>query len=269
MPLRSNFKRPDTVRLIAYIIPGLTMRTTGMLPLLALMLASASQSGAQKQRSLDDEFRVLLDARDAAVVRGDSAALHRFISDDLLWVMGATGGTITSAQLLAAASQVRPRSQRFETDSVDAHRDGNVVTADSRRTTRYSIGARDVATVSRASDVFVNRGGRWLLTHHTQVWIPTRPVPVPLDSAALAAFVGRYELAPGYVDNVHWSEGALVATATGEVGGARLVPVSATVFRVGNDVGTVTVFERDSTGRVIGYVSHWPDGHAIRARKLE
>ncbi len=240
-----------------------------MLCLLVLILTSATESRAQQRRDIDGEFRALIDARDAAVARGDSSALHRFISDDLVWVTGATGGTVTTGQLLAAVAHAQVGSQKVESDSVRARRTGDVVTVDSRRTNHYAIGTRDVATVSRASDVFVNRNGPWLLVHHTQVWIPTPPVAIPLDSATLGTFVGRYEIAPGYVDNVHWSGGHLVATATGEVGGANLVPVGATVFRVSSDVGTVTIFERDSTGRVIGYVSHWPDGHAIRARKLE
>ncbi|MGI8548757.1 MAG: nuclear transport factor 2 family protein [Gemmatimonadaceae bacterium] len=245
------------------------MRTTRMLFVLALILGSATQSRAQEGSSLDREFRVLIDARDAAVARGDSAALRRLISEDLVWVAGATGGRITSGQLLAAVGQMKAGSQKVESDSVRARRTGDIVTVDSRRTNHYAMGTRDAATASRASDVFVNRNGRWLLTYHTQVWIPAPPVPVPLDSAALSAFVGRYELAPGYVDNVHWSEGGLVATATGEVDGAKLVPVGATVFRVSSDIATVTIFERDSMGRVIGYVSHWPDGHAIIARKLK
>lgn len=239
-----------------------------MAVLVTLSLSRASPSGAQDRSTLDDQFRTLVAMRDSAIARGDSAAVHRLIADDVAWVDGTTAGVITAPQLLAAAARVQARPMVAETDSLHARRVGDVASVDYRRTNRYRMGVRNVATTSRATELFVNRGGRWLLMHHTQVWVPTVPVPIALDSTALGAFVGRYEIAPGFVDDVHWSGGKLVATATGERVGATLVPVAPTVFRVSDDVPTVTIFERDSAGRVIGYVSHWPDGHVIRARRL-
>ncbi len=216
---------------------------------------------------LDEQFRASIRARDVAFSRADSAAVHRLISDSLVWVDGTGGGIISTPRLLAAVAASHGRIH-VESDSIRARRIGDVVSVDFLRTSRYVLGKLEVATTSRASELFVPQNGGWLLAHHTQVWIPTRAIVFALDSAALNAFVGRYEIGPGYVDDVHWSGGKLVATATGEQGGATLVPVSATVFRVGNDVGTATMFERDGTGRVVGYVSHWPDGHVVRARKL-
>jgi hypothetical protein len=44
------------------------------------------------------------------------------------------------------------------------------------------------------------------------------------DTAALDAFVGRYELGPGFVDHVTRRGEFLDATVEGQTFGARLVP---------------------------------------------
>jgi hypothetical protein len=85
----------------------------------------------------------------------------------------------------------------------------------------------------------------------------------------MGPFIGRYELAPGFVDNVHWEHGGLVATATGETVGAQLTPVSPTAFRPSPELGTLTTFERDEHGRVVAYIFHLPNGQIRRARKLD
>jgi hypothetical protein len=128
-------------------------------------------------------------------------------------------------------------------------------------------GAGTTAYRTRAVAVFAWRGGAWRLTHHAQTWVPARAVPAALDSAAQQAFVGRYEIAPGAVDSVHWARGALVATLSGQTVGARLVPVSATAFSP-DGTGAVIAFERDAAGRVTGYVQGFPDGRVRRARRL-
>jgi hypothetical protein len=116
-------------------------------------------------------------------------------------------------------------------------------------------------------DVFVRQGKRWLLEYHTQTWLVTPAAPVETDSTALAAFVGRYRIGPGYVDDVHWEGPLLVATASGQTVGATLVPVSATAFSP-DGVGPLMIFERDATGRVVGYVQGLPDGQVVRAARL-
>jgi hypothetical protein len=88
-----------------------------------------------------------------------------------------------------------------------------------------------------------------------------------LDSASQQPFVGRYDVAPGIVDSVHWTRGYLVATLSGQTSGARLVPVSSTVFSP-DGVGALIAFERGADGAVVGYVQGYPDGRVVRRRKL-
>ncbi len=233
---------------------------------------SAVPSVASAQDALTATFRPLLDAEYSATVHGDTAALGALLADDLVWIVGPDGSEMTKKQLLSAAAQLRvpaphAPAPRFIVDSVRAKRFGDVATVAYRRTDHRPMGDGDFVTSWKALDVFALHKGRWLLERHTQVWLVSPVKSVTLDSASMSAFVGRYQIGPGYVDNVHWEGRNLVATASGQSAGARLVPVAANVFSPDGD-GALISFERDASGRVLGYVQGYPDGHVIRAPKL-
>ena len=84
----------------------------------------------------------------------------------------------------------------------------------------------------------------------------------------LAPFVGRYDRGKGYIDDVHFKDGYLVAQSTYEAlmgsTGAHLYPVSRNTFSPERSAPMI-VFERDERGRVIGYVQQQPDGTIVRA----
>lgn len=142
-----------------------------------------------------------------------------------------------------------------------------MVIADYIRHDHWPLGRSEFVTSWRALAVIIRRNGTPQIVRHTFSWL-ARPVqPIPADSNALQPFVGRYEVAPGYVDNVHWESGHLVATASGQAAGAQLVPVSVNAFSP-DGIGAVITFERDAAGRVVDYVQAYPDGRVIRAPRL-
>jgi hypothetical protein len=212
-------------------------------------------------------FEKLITGRYAGMARGDSATVHRQIADDMHWVVGATGASIDAAQFLAGISHPQVPRPRFEIDSVRARIVGTVATISYRRTDHRSVGTFEVADASRSLEVFVRRGADWILAEHSQSWIVQAPKAVTLDSIALSAFVGRYEIGPGFVDNVHWEGKQLVATSTTESQGATLIPVSSNAFSP-DGIAPIIVFERDAAGRVVGYVQGSPDGLIRRARRI-
>jgi ketosteroid isomerase-like protein len=214
------------------------------------------------------ELRGVTDSLYAALTRGDSAALRRRLADDLVWVVGATGAEFSKSQLLELARQPQNPPPRFVVESVAVHGSGAAALVSFRRTDHRSVAGVDFPAHWRVLDVFTRRDGHWQLVHHMQTWLVAPVKAVSLDSLALQAFVGRYAAAPGIVDDVHWENGHLVATLTGFPPGARLVPVSTTVFSP-DGVGALIAFERDSLGRVIGYVQGYPDGRVDRRPKLQ
>ncbi|HVH31351.1 MAG TPA: nuclear transport factor 2 family protein [bacterium] len=239
---------------------------------LAALCASALVPGAlpsiaRAQTNLAGRFQSLLLARYAAIARADTAALRPQLADDLRWVIGANGAEVTKPQFLAAVAQPQVPAPRFEVDSVHAQRTGDIAIVEYRRADHRAVGTFEETLWTRALEIFVWLGGQWQLERHTQAWLVTPVRPVTLDSAALQAFVGRYQIAPSYVDDVHWEANRLVATASGQATGAVLVPVSATAFSP-DSVGALMVFERDASGRVLGYVQGFPDGSVRRAARI-
>lgn len=234
---------------------------------LSLMLAGVP-AVANAQSALSRQFQALLTSEYTATVHGDTATLGRRLADDLVWINGQNGSVVTKSQLLAAvAPAAYSGGQTFIVDSVHATRFGDVVTVEYLRHDTWPLGQGVLRDSWRALDVFVYRAGRWQVVRHTQVWLVMPVTPIALDSAALSAFVGRYQIRPGYVDNVHFEGGALVATASGQSAGAHLLPVSSSAFSP-DGIGAMIVFERDSSGRVVGYAQGYPDGGVIRAVRL-
>ena len=199
--------------------------------------------------------------------RGDTAELVQAFAPELEWTSGASGATAKRPQLVAALRTPPPTGTRFEVDSIAVTTLGPIALVQLVRTDHWPIGVVGYNTRSRVAQVYVSRNGTWQLVRHTQTWIPKMAESVSLDSFALSAFVGRYEIRADYIDTVVLKGSQLVATATGEVEGARLVPIAATVFRP-DGVGAPIAFERNEAGRITGYVQTYPDGTVFRARRL-
>jgi ketosteroid isomerase-like protein len=235
--------------------------------ILVLFAVCGCTKAGQSPQQLDEQFRDLLARQYTAISMGDTATLSRALADDLAWVVVANGGVVNKTQLVAMSAQVQNPIPRFEVDSLHVALVGSTAIAEYRRIDHRDLGEYRTQTVNRVIDVFRQQFGSWVLARHTQTWIVSPPTPVKLDSAALDAFVGRYEKGPGFVDDVHWQDGHLVAQSTVESVGATLVPVSNTAFSP-NGIAPLIVFERDATGRVTGYVQQIPDGHVDRARRL-
>ena len=250
------------------------MRFRSTLAVLALsLLAMHPPLGAQTSASSNGPamaaiFRTAIAWRDSAIVHRDTAKLHQLIADDLHFVTATSGRAMTAPQFLAAVGGSGSGPAAIDLDSVQARMVGTVAFVSYQRRDHYKMGSGSLTTSSSVLEIYALRHGRWLLTDHIQTWRTAAPMPVALDTTALDGFTGHYELAAGYVDQVTRVGDHLVATATGEPAGATLVPVSATVFRP-EGVGTVTIFERDATGKVTGYASHLPDGQVLHARKID
>jgi len=208
----------------------------------------------------------------ATISRADTLALRALLSTELRWVLGSSGAVATKQQLLGAASRPIPDVRlEYQLDSVEALERGGVATVDYLLTNRRTF--RDYQTVftSRASDTFVQQNGRWRLIRHSQTWVVHPPDTTSMDSLHLAAFVGRYDRGHGYIDDVHFQDGHLVAQSSYEAlmgaPGAHLYPVSQNTFSPERSAPMI-VFERDARARVTGYVQQQPDGTIARAPRL-
>ena len=202
-----------------------------------------------------------------ALERGDATAIGPQLAPELVWTSGASGATLDRSQFLSAVTGSTAAGVHFDVDSLRATYYGKVAVVDFVRTDRRPLGSRTYVSRSRVAEVFVRRRNRWQLSRHTQTWLTPPPGSASPDSIDLFPLVGRYEIAPNYIDDIHIDGDHLVATATGQSHGAILVPITRSAFRP-DGVGALMVFERDERGRVVGYVQGFPDGNTFRARRL-
>ena len=233
----------------------------------APMLARAHPS-AGAPADIDQRVRATFDA----IARADTAALGGFLSDSLRWFSPTSGAVYNKPQLLGAAARLPVAIKlRYAVDSVRVWHSGTVATAEYRLTDSRTFAAHTNALTSRGVDVFALEGGAWRLRQHVQTWLPRSPATIAADTAALRAFVGRYDRGDGFIDDVHLAGSVLMATSSAEKAmgapGAHLLPISDDAFSPEGSAPLI-VFERDATGRVTGYVQQQPDGFVARARRL-
>ena len=252
------------------------MRADGSLSLAfaAILIAAPFQMPAQQLSPNSFDAERVVTTIYTAISRADTGTLRPLLSDDLHWVIGGSGAVVDKLQLVTAAAVSVPiASNEYIVDSVRSWRDGSVAVADYRLTNTRAFHDYRQVLVSRATDVFTLRSGRWLLLRHTTAWIVHSPTLLSdIDSAQAAAFVGHYDKGGGFIDDVHFDHGHLVAQSTVEklIGapGATLRRVSEDTFSP-DGIAPMIVFERDGTGRVVGYVQQSPDGSIARARRAK
>ncbi len=207
-----------------------------------------------------------------AIAGADTTTLGGILSDSLRWFSPSSGAVYTKSQLVRAAKGL-PASVviRYVVDSVRVWTAGPVATAEYRLTDSRTFAAYTNTFTSRGLDIFNWEAGAWRLRQHAQTWVPRSPTIVGMDTAALRAFVGRYDRGDGYIDDVHLEASGLMATSSAETAmgapGAHLLPVSEDAFSP-EGIAPLIVFERDAAGRVTGYVQQQPDGVVARARRM-
>jgi hypothetical protein len=238
------------------------------LPVAIALLVATSTATAQKPGAAVSAARGVY----SSISRADTVALRALLSVDLRWVFGSSGDVATKQQLLRAASRPIPDIRlEYQMDSVETWERGGTATVDYRLTTTRTFREYRTVFTSRASDTFIRDDGRWQLLRHTQTWLVHAPDTMSLDSLEIAPFAGRYDRGNGYIDDVHFHNGYLVAQSTYEAlmgsPGAHLYPVSQNTFSPERSAPMI-VFERDARGRVTGYVQQQPDGTIARAPRL-
>jgi hypothetical protein len=211
-------------------------------------------------------FRRLIADRIAASLKRDTAAYHKFLDRDAVYVND-DGTRETADQHVRRIASRGIGHSTIDIDSVHVFRLGEFAMVDYSMIEHVPGGPRSMAFPGRSLDTFVERKGHWLVLGHAETHALAQPKPIVLDPAALDEYVGRYEWWPGYVDSVTRKGTQLFQQTTGEpFASANDAATAESFFEVGD--ASLMVFVRDKTGRVTGYILHWPDGQVTAARKL-
>ena len=202
---------------------------------LALAWCCGQASAAETRDEVRDQLRQLIRAYNEAGGKRDRIALERLFADEYVWVQ-ANGSTLDKAK----------------------HIDGIVASE-----APFSVPVSDFEDLLVYGDVAIHRGrfpggvtntvyarkdGRWQFVQAQSTRLPPERSAVAIDSKALDALLGRYELAPGALATVT-RDGEALLWQGGRRPKVRLRPLSPTRF-FAEDTDLEMTFAQDDKGRV-------------------
>jgi len=236
--------------------------------LTCLVSSAALRAQASSTDSLSPIFRRLISARLTAAKHADTAAYRRLADPQLVFV-DEDGVRTTVAERLRqlAAHGAEDERVHYDVDSLHVSVMGDMALVDYLGIEHEPLGPREHISSHRTLDTYLLRGGQWRLLRHADVLTLALPAPVKLTAAALDEYVGRYEWWPGYIDTITRQGNQLFDQSTGEKKASLNLAATPESFYIAGDPALL-VFVRDKTGRVVGYVLHWPDGQVMSARRL-
>jgi hypothetical protein len=138
----------------------------------------------------------------------------------------------------------------------------------SRGIYRAEANGQTITNSFRTTDVWLRHDGRWQLIASHGSQIPPERVAVNVDPKIYDAYVGEYEIAPGFVFNVTRQGDKLVGQTTGEKKLHELLPQNETTFYIKGDPD-LNIFVKDERGQVTHIIFRSLDGREIKAKKIK
>jgi hypothetical protein len=117
--------------------------------------------------------------------------------------------------------------------------------------------------VSRFTDVFARRDGRWLVVAHQETPVPNaRRVAAKVDPGKFDAYAGEYQITPSYIIRAKREGDNLMEQWPGDATYPADIPVSEATFVTRGEPG-MTIYVKDESGKVSHLISRTPSGDLI------
>lgn len=251
----------------------------------AAVLMSVPVTGAAQAASAGDDPALAVEAGRLIMARlksfagGDSAAFRRLIVPGFVHVYDGgfrqSGPALLRQMASDQTSAAYAATGQFTVTEVHARRVGTMLLVDNLVTLRFNPG-EDTALSSRwrETNALVRVGGQWRFAPHSETPILAlsgHPITAALpDSAALGAFVGDYQWPGGDIDRITQRGARLYGQDGKNPSGTPhpWVAAGAEAFYPEGDASGLTVFARDTTGRVTHLIARITGGPLMVARKI-
>lgn len=127
-------------------------------------------------------------------------------------------------------------------------------------------GQTEISFQSRFTDTLLKRQGRWQVVARHYSRLPPERLAVKLDPKTYDAYIGQYELAPGFFLSVTREGDKLISQATGQPK-FELLPESEIGFFI-KDISALFIFMRDEKGEVNQLITI-QDGRILSAKRIK
>lgn len=206
----------------------------------------AQVSTSQVEQELKQITQQLLDG----VTNGDKTVWEKFLADNCVYT-DEEGNTLTKKELV---SQLRPLPEGYK-GSLKVSNPRAVVN-DAAAVITYDaledleIFGQKIFTKYHTTDTYIKHGDSWQMIASQVTVIPSERKAVLIDSKALDAYVGNYQLASNVLYSVTRSGDKLLGQRTGR-NQEELLPLNENMFFVKGRTRGEKIFVKDKQGKII------------------
>jgi len=236
------------------------------LALFSICLGQTVQTRAQVNKD-EQALRRLEDEWLGSYLRGDKATWDRIVADDFTSTDESARfrNKAQEREVIQAPPSTIKASLTNEDLQIRIYGDSAIVTG--RIVSRAQLGSQpEISFQSRFTDTLLKRRGKWQVFARHYSRLPPERTAVKLDPKIYDAYVGQYELAPGFVLSVAREGNTLMTQATGQPK-VELLAESEIGFFI-KDISAVFVFMRDEKGEVNQLITI-QDGRIIAAKRIK
>ena len=247
--------------------------TFSIILLVASMAAMGSQAApAVKSRAGADtgqELRKLTERRFAANLENDRSFYEQLLAPNFVILPGNDAPLSKTAYLDREFPKGRETSRRLNAvvTDVTVRIDEDSAVVSYRVAEPTAIGDQRFEARSTRVDTYVRKGGAWRLLSMAAADVATWPDAAAVDPRLLDEYAGTYQMSLGYLIVVTHEAGRLMAEVTGQSKVELFAENATTFFDRTDSVFARTVFERDTSGKVVAQV-YLAQGQRIRALKI-
>jgi ketosteroid isomerase-like protein len=221
-------------------------------------LCHATDDDATKLKQLSQEFS-------DASASGDAKALDRMLDDRVIF-MDESGGIGSKKDIVASATPPPKGTSNVLVQSdwkLELH--GNVAVTSFTDNAAFHVSDQVMHAKFRSTEVWLKEGSDWKMISSQTLALPEAPPAIQLPVTELDEYAGNYAVGSNTVKIVR--EGNALSSSTNNAKPQPLEVEIRDVLFTPSLPRIRRIFERDASGRIIGFLSR-REGHDIRWKRV-
>jgi ketosteroid isomerase-like protein len=208
--------------------------------------------------------RVSQEFSDASAV-GDAKAFEKYLDDDVIF-MDESGAISTKHDIVAGATPpTEGISNKLVQSDLDIKLHSNVAVTSFTDNSTVNVYGQISKARYRSTEVWMKKNGAWKMISSQTLALPDDPAHIRLSADALDQYVGNYDAGPKLAIRIERKGDSLLSSTNGGKSNPLLVEARDVLFTPGQP-RLRRIFERDATGKVIGFNSR-REGHDLHFKR--